>query len=579
MLTIHRIPPGLVAALAGIAVLMPALALAQDPLKLNVPYRCTDGITRTVTRCATNERGGEVCFWTEVQNGQSNDRFNVRSQMDGWLKTCTATDAAPARLRRPQHPRAAQRRPPPAAQATPPSQTPNPPYLAGFPSVEKVKSDVRGSSAGDTLARQVATFDALEKVLQKMRAPTGFLPDESRIYKDYYTAQQDIGLKGTEKLSGADMATYRQQLARYEGDPAFATNALSLLSPAARAQVAQVTGIGAGATQAASAQPAQTGNPQFVRNDAGTVAARRCLELGGSELECIAKGISTGFDDLTGIKINALLEANKARGIRLGGAFKTASGETLGFRDDLVNIASCGKLEPQGINYSVTRRGDTLQVDITTAPKPLVVTLGPDGRLTGPASFMLDGQVIVGYQNVWVEQRRVSDNTIVPGTGHYEQRPVYENRTERCAFGSLGASAPVYGQTSVTSQVVALAEGRTTPQSQRADTAEAPAGARMSGKYGMAGGLQIVFEPTQAVLDCGDAHAVQPYATKNLPDRFVVTVQNGSGPIALTLRPDGALSGSGTVEVVGRVVSGTNATGVTYTPKTARCSVSVLAPQ
>jgi hypothetical protein len=143
----------------------------------------------------------------------------------------------------------------------------------------------------------------------------------------------------------------------------------------------------------------------------------------------------------------------------------------------------------------------------------------------------------------------------------------------------LGATAPVYAQNSVTSQVVAFAEGRTAPQSQRTNTAEAPAGARMSGKYGAAGGLQIEFQPTQAVLDCGEAHDIQPYATKNLADRFVVTIQNGDAPIALTLRPDGVLAGSGSIDVSGRVVTGTNATGATYAPRTARCTVGSLSPQ
>ena len=30
----------------------------------NVPYRCEDGVTRIITRCASNARG-EVCFWRE----------------------------------------------------------------------------------------------------------------------------------------------------------------------------------------------------------------------------------------------------------------------------------------------------------------------------------------------------------------------------------------------------------------------------------------------------------------------------------------------------------------------------------
>ena len=142
----------------------------------------------------------------------------------------------------------------------------------------------------------------------------------------------------------------------------------------------------------------------------------------------------------------------------------------------------------------------------------------------------------------------------------------------------MNATAPVSAQSSVTSQVIAFAEGRTAPASVQAGTAEAPAGARMSGKYA-GGGLQIEFQPTQAVLDCGEAHAIQPYATKNLADRFVVTIQNGNAPLALTLRADGALSGAGAVTVSGRVMTGTNATGATYAPRTAQCSVGVLSPQ
>jgi len=203
--------------------------------------------------------------------------------------------------------------------------------------------------------------------------------------------------------------------------------------------VSQATGTPT--AQAGAPQPAQTGNTQFVRNDPGTVAVRRCLELGGSDLECIAKGLTTGLSDLSGVNTDALVASNTPDGIRLGRTFKTAGGEALGFNEDVVNIASCGKLEPEGHNYSVTKRGEMLQVEIATPPKPLAVTLGPDGRLTGPAPFPLDGQVIVGYQTVWVEQRRGSDNTVIPGSGHSEQRPIYEKRTEQCAFGSLGATA------------------------------------------------------------------------------------------------------------------------------------------
>src|SRR5262245_36596249 len=91
-------------------VLTPVIALAQAPLQLNIPYRCEDGVTRTITRCEKNARA-EVCFWKEEQNGQLNERYNVRGQMDGWLRTCTPQPASTS-------PAA----PPPAVNAAQPSQ-------------------------------------------------------------------------------------------------------------------------------------------------------------------------------------------------------------------------------------------------------------------------------------------------------------------------------------------------------------------------------------------------------------------------------------------------------------------------
>ena len=44
-----------------------------------------------------------------------------------------------------------------------------------------------------------------------------------------------------------------------------------------------------------------------------------------------------------------------------------------------------------------------------------------------------------------------------------------------------------------------------------------------------------------------------------------------------TLRPDGALEGSGTVDVAGRLVTGVTDSGVTFAPHTERCAVSTLA--
>jgi hypothetical protein len=84
------------------------------------------------------------------------------------------------------------------------------------------------------------------------------------------------------------------------------------------------------------------------------------------------------------------------------------------------------------------------------------------------------------------------------------------------------------------------------------------------------------FRSTAAVLDCGEAHVMRPYDVQNLADRLVVTVRNGNTPLTLTLGADGALAGSGSVDVAGRLVTGVNGQDVTFAPHQERCAVGRL---
>src|SRR5262245_3597086 len=58
-----------IAMCASLVLAISAAAAAQEPVLLNVPYTCQDGVTRIITRCEKNARA-EVCFWREEQNGQ-----------------------------------------------------------------------------------------------------------------------------------------------------------------------------------------------------------------------------------------------------------------------------------------------------------------------------------------------------------------------------------------------------------------------------------------------------------------------------------------------------------------------------
>ena len=573
--------------------LMPAMAGAQQPLQFNVPYSCQDGYTRVITRCDKNTRG-EVCFFREEQNGQATERYMVRGQMDGWLAMCKAPAAQPATPPRP----AAQSAAPPQAAVSAPGRPLNPAYLSGMPSADVVRQRIQGSNPADTLARQVTVLNRLTRIIERMRmAPErgyNLTPDEQQLSNAYSITAYQMSQAYTKSATPEAAKTFQQMLARYEGDQALYDQMITLLSAATLADYRRVD---QGANQQAQTRidqqrreaeqaralpaTAAAGAPTMP-NDPGRVEMRRCLELGGGDAECVGKGLATGFVDFVGGApaklLNEAMNPLTTPGVRIGGTFAGPAGLTLSFDNAAANLSSCGKLEPESRNYTVTKRGDQLQVEIANTPKPLVVVLGPNNVFTGPATQPITGQMIVGYQTMWVEQRRVSDNSVVPGSGHYERVPIYEPRTVSCGFASLRATEAARSETSVIGVFSEILGGQANPAAQRSGTTTAPAGPRMGGTYAGAGGFKVEFRSTAAILDCGQAHVMTPYDVQNSVDRLVVTVRNGKVPLALTLRADGALEGSGTVDVAGRLVTGvTDAGDATFAPHTERCNVSTMA--
>jgi hypothetical protein len=571
--------------------MLPVSAGAQQPLQFNVPYSCQDGVTRIISRCEKNARGGEVCFWREGQNGQfDSERYNVRGQMDGWLAMCKAPPAQPAATAPP----AAQAGVPPPTPVGRPGQPLNPAYLAGMPSPDVVRQRIQGSNAVDTLARQVAVLNRLPRVVtERMRlAPErGFnlTPDELQTANAYSLTSYQLSQGYMKSATPEAVKTFQQMVARYEGDPALNDQMMGLLSPATLTEYRRVDRAASDRAQAridqqkreneqAQALPATpgAGGAPAVPTDRGTVAARRCLELGGGTAECMGKGLQTGLIDFVGFGGNPLAEAylngENPSGVRIGGTFTGPAGLTLAFDSVNVNLSSCGKLEPASRHYTVTKLGNQLQVEIPNEPKPLVVQLGPNNIFTGPATFPITGQVITGYRSVYVEQRRVIDNLPVPGSGHYEQVPIYETRTLSCGFASLRATAPANEEGTIIGSLAGAISGGTAQSA----TSQAPAGPRMGGTYAGSNGFKVEFRATAAILDCGNAHVKKPYDVQNLADRVVVTVRNGNVPLALTLGQDGSLSGSGTVDVAGRLVAGMNDSNVTFAPHQERCPVGTL---
>jgi hypothetical protein len=99
----------------------------------------------------------------------------------------------------------------------------------------------------------------------------------------------------------------------------------------------------------------------------------------------------------------------------------------------------------------------------------------------------------------------------------------------------------------------------------------------MNGTYAGQGGFNIEFHQDSAVVGCGQAAVAHTYIVEKKDPQVLVTIEDAAKPIALAFRPDGRLAGSGSVEVNGRAVAGTNPNGdLAYAPRTATCAVGIL---
>jgi hypothetical protein len=101
----------------------------------------------------------------------------------------------------------------------------------------------------------------------------------------------------------------------------------------------------------------------------------------------------------------------------------------------------------------------------------------------------------------------------------------------------------------------------------------------MTGRYTNQGELALEFAEDGVILDCGAAHVKQPYTAENAATQILIMVKNGSSPFTLALQPNGTLSGSGTADVAGRVVTGSSGNALTYASKNARCAIGTLTPK
>jgi hypothetical protein len=474
------------------------------------------------------------------------------------------------------------------------SQAASSDYTNDLPSVERVKAEIKGSDATDTLARQVAVFTYLQAYIDRIKLNRdyrgNYTPGEQKMRGAYSLAAYQMSQAYAKTHTPAEATAFERLHGQYEMNSEFYKDwSKRLIGPqTASAYKSAEAGLAAAGERryqqemaeykrdraAQQAADKQIFGTQGLSDDPTAVATRRCLELGGSSVGCMGKGLGAGFMDLIGFGAEAQesLTGPGRAGVVLSGLYKNpATVTTLDFGADGVSIGGCGKLVADSHGYTIDKRPGSVRIDIINEPNPIVLTMRPDGGLTGPGVIDVKGRIIVGYFT-----STHYENGVATGT---TSTPDYRPAMARCAIGSLTMpsppkAAPASAQPAGDSGILGMVTGLVSTFA----PGNGEVGLRMAGKYGN-GKLLLDFSDNSLVLDCGQAHVRAPYTVENTPGALIVHVQNSGGPFTLALQPDHSLLGSGSTTVNGRLVTGMNGENVAFAPHSESCEVGTLRPK
>lgn len=466
-------------------------------------------------------------------------------------------------------------------------------YTADLPSVERVKAEIKGSDPTDTLARQVAVFTYLQVYVQRIkynrtvRGP--YTPGEQRVMGAYSLAAYQISQDYAKSHTPDEAKAFEHLHGQYEMNSDFYQDWSKRLI--GKQSAAAYKGAEAGLTAShqrfeeqiqrdmAPMQPKT--NAQGLSNDPTAVATRRCLELGGNSIACMGKGFGAGLMGLVGLDTTkSLLGPSRAAVVLSGVYHNRGTLANINFSSDSAAIQDCGKLVADGHGYTIRKSPNSLEVLIQNEPRPIVLSMRPDGALAGPGLVDVKGRIIVGYHTVsstlMIDGRRAYGAECNGPCTTYTQVPDYAPKIERCMIATL-APPPPPAPASASAQDGGGLFGMLGSMINTVVPASEP-GLRMVGQYAGSSGLLLDFDGAAVTLDCGQAHVKQPYTVENAPNELVVHVQNSGGPFNLAVLPDNSLRGSGNTTVNGRLVSGMRGDDVTYTPHSERCDIGAFRP-
>lgn len=469
-------------------------------------------------------------------------------------------------------------------------------YTTSLPSVQKVETQLQGTDPADTAARQVAVFEYLQTYIQRIKSARDFrgpyTPGETQKLTDYAKAQYDLTQSFKASHTPAEFARFGQLEGNYS-----VNNALDWIKQLEGAQAAD-TYRGAEASLAQTYQQhedklqqdmkqanSQANGGSFMDgfySEAGprklSPEQNRCLELGGKFNACAGAmtGLVKGLANV--ISLGAMDDEQKEQpplsGVVLVGTYHSRTDlpeVSLGSNGGMT-LSKCGTLVDATHPYTIRKSGATTQIVAENEPNPIVLTLQPDGSLSGPGSIQVKGSIITGYNN---QYSCTNSTPYTHGNCTTTSTPIYAASMQRCTLSQFAAMPPPPPPPKPKGLI-----GEVGDMFGMDDPVAAIYGFRMAGPYASSSGMLLSFENGFVTLDCGKAHINAPYTVDNTASGFVVHVQNVGGAFVLGVAPDTTLRGSGSTTVNGRLVASvTGASNVTFTPHSESCNVGTFAPK
>ena len=485
------------------------------------------------------------------------------------------------------------------------SQALNPTYLADMPAPARVLEVIKGKDAEDTLERQMGAMHALVDVIDDMAYGishryvsvadnTKATPDEKRIRLAYQTAYAELWYKAKEKDTYEHDRELRNEILQKLFSEDFRKLYFQSNQSAAKAfkdfQDKMYATPAAPTSTPISAAPLSSGGPAAPGS---TGEMRQCVASGRTMRVCMSEGMDKGFNQMFGIGLSGL-QATPPTGLRMTGDYKAADGFRLIFEPDQVTMVCKGVPAPTPYTVQVT---DT-QANITIQNgKPFVVSLRADGKLAGTGQVRVTGQVPAGTRT-----EQTTGNSTQTATRTRELTPLeagqYPNAKQngqtftiqddasqfvngpssrtvidfvtKTADCTLGVLSPIGASplqqvkndadilTTIGAGLGALMKGgdlnAATKEmlAPKEDEAITP-GLRMNGSYA-SGSFGLTFHRESVTMACGDSEQALPYSVQHSGNKTMLMIQDKP---TMQLMPDGSLNGSGTVQVNGRIITGT----------------------